>query len=220
MHRLFYLEWSEETHSWHPHETVVHFVVHNAAALAGVPVRSWSPPDATRVQEFIKKNISIDSDKKTRITTISMRSDDPRLASQLLFELHGAIDGYLRDRTMRRATQYIDYINRELQKVTVAEYRQALTDTASEQEKLRMAASSNLPFVAEPFGAPEVSAKPVFPNVPILWVLGAIIGMAVGALLGHLGRLGLLPQLHGVAGSVAMRGRRGTLQSAEFHEPN
>ena len=219
MHRLFYLEWSDETHSWHPHETPVHFVLHNVAALVGVPVRSWSPPDAMRLQEFIKKNVSVDSDKKTRITTISMRSDDPQLASRLLIELHNAIDGYLRDRTMKRATQYINYINSELQKVTVAEYRQALIDTASEQEKLRMAASSNLPFVAEPFGGPEVSAKPVFPNVPLLWALGAILGMLVGALLGHLVHLGLLPPWHRLAGSLVVR-NRGELRRAEYREPN
>ena len=188
LHALFPKEWSPETQSWHPHQTPLRFVARSIAGIAGFPLKPWSPPDAARLEEFVTRNVSIDSDKKTRITKISMRSENPATAARLLESLHAAIDGYLRDRTMIRATNYIDYINRELNKVTIAEYRQALIDTASEQEKLRMAASSNLPFAAEPFGGPEVSAKPVSPNVPLLWVLGALFGAAGGAAWAHFGR--------------------------------
>lgn len=180
MHALFPQEWSQESQTWHPRRSPVRALARGIAEFAGFPLRPWTPPDAARLQEYVKKNVAVDSDKKTRLTVISIRSDHPETASRLLYGLHQAIDGYLRDRTMVRATNYIDYINRELTKVTVAEYRQALIDTASEQEKLRMAASSNLPFAAEPFGGSEVSARPVSPNLPLLWVLGAILGAATG----------------------------------------
>jgi hypothetical protein len=57
-----------------------------------------------------------------------------------------------------------------------------LVETASEQEKLRMAASSSLPFVAEPFGGPVIEPKPISPNVPQGWCIGAILGAILGAL--------------------------------------
>lgn len=187
MHALFPEEWSQESQTWHPRRSPVLAAERGIAAVVGYPVRAWTPPDAARLQDYVKKNVTIDSDKKTRLTTISIRSDHPETASRLLLGLHQAIDGYLRDRTMVRATNYIDYINRELTKVTVAEYRQALIDTASEQEKLRMAASSNLPFAAEPFGGAEVSSRPVSPNLPVLWVLGALLGTAIGGLWAQFG---------------------------------
>jgi uncharacterized protein involved in exopolysaccharide biosynthesis len=182
MHKIFFTEWSEETRSWHPASSIPGIVLHNVAAVAGVPVRPWAPPDAARLQTFIKKNIVIDSDKKTRVTTISMASPNPQLAALLLLDLHKAVDGYLRERTLQRATQYIQYVNDELTRVTVAEYRLALVETASEQEKLRMAASSSLPFVAEPFGGPVIEPKPISPNVPQGWCIGAILGAILGAL--------------------------------------
>lgn len=193
MHALFPKEWSEETRTWHPPHSPIRSAARGIAELLGFPLRPWAPPDAARLQDFIKKNVTIDTDKKTRLTRISLHSDDPPAAIRLLSDLHNAIDGYLRDRTMVRATNYIDYINRELNKVTIAEYRQALIDSASEQEKLRMAASSNLPFAAEPFGNSEVSTKPVSPNVPLLWVLGAILGAIIGGLWAHFA----LPMLAG-----------------------
>ncbi|GAA0562777.1 hypothetical protein [Rhizomicrobium electricum] len=187
MHALFPKEWSQDTRSWHPPHSPMRTAARSVAELLGFPLRSWTPPDAARLQDYVKKNVSVDTDKKTRITRISIRSEHPETAIRLLTDLHNAIDGYLRDRTMVRATNYIDYINRELNKVTIAEYRQALIDTASEQEKLRMAASSNLPFAAEPFGNSEVSTKPVAPNVPLLWVLGAFLGAVIGGVWARFG---------------------------------
>jgi hypothetical protein len=187
LHALFPKEWSQETQSWHPYQSPVRAVARGVAGLLGFPVRPWSPPNAARLQDYVIENVSVETDKKTRITRISIRSDTPATAARLLEGMHEAIDGYLRDRTMIRATNYIDYINRQLNKVTIAEYRQALIDTASEQEKLRMAASSNLPFAAEPFGGSEVSTKPVSPNVPLLWVLGAILGAGLGGLWARFG---------------------------------
>jgi uncharacterized protein involved in exopolysaccharide biosynthesis len=187
MHALFPAEWSQDTQSWHPPHSPVRVVVRGIAGLLGFPLRPWTPPDAARLQDFVKKNVTVDTDKKTRITRISIHAKNPATAARLLNGLHKAIDGYLRDRTMVRATNYIDYINRELNKVTIAEYRQALIDTASEQEKLRMAASSTLPFAAEPFGNSEVSSKPVAPNVPVLWLAGAFLGAAIGGLWARFG---------------------------------
>jgi uncharacterized protein involved in exopolysaccharide biosynthesis len=185
MHALFPKEWSEQSRTWHPPYAPIHSAARGIAELLGFPLRPWTPPDAARLQDYVRKNVTVDPDKKTRITRISIRSAHPATAARLLNDLHAAIDGYLRDRTMVRATNYIDYINRELNKVTIAEYRQALIDTASEQEKLRMSASSNLPFAAEPFGHSEVSTKPVSPNVPLLWVLGAVLGAIIGGLWAH-----------------------------------
>ena len=65
----------------------------------------------------------------------------------------------------------------------VRKIRQALHDILAEQEKRRMVASSNLPFAAEPFGAPTVSVKATSPRPLLLiftsLVLGIVLGVAI-----------------------------------------
>ena len=53
------------------------------------------------------------------------------------------------------------------------EHRQVLSAALLKQENTRMMASSNLPFAAEPFGAPYQSIKPTNPN-PFLVIPGVI----------------------------------------------
>ena len=78
-------------------------------------------------------------------------------------------------------------LSAQLGKVTIAEHREALAQTLSEQEKQRMAASSSAPYAAEPFGNATASPRPTSPR-PIL-VLAA--SLMAGLLLGTLAALGV-----------------------------
>src|SRR3546814_18293921 len=66
--------------------------------------------------------------------------------------LHEAADWDVRQQTLLRTSAYIRYLSNKLTTVTVAEHRLALVATLSDQERLRMAAASNVPYAAEPFG--------------------------------------------------------------------
>src|SRR5690606_16351275 len=87
---------------------------------------------------------------------------------------------------LKRSSGNIAYLTEQLSKATVAEYREAIAQALSEQEKIRMASSSTAPFAAEPFGSAAASPRPTSPQ-PLLVLIVSIVG---GGILGSLLVLG------------------------------
>lgn len=155
-------------------------------AILGVPSYPWRAPDAARLHEFIKENVEIVQTADSPVTTIKFSHEDPRFAKTFLAALHQAVDADLRRKARARSGDYIEYLSRQLQAVSVAEHRVAIAAALSEQEKTRMMASSTLAFAAEPFDPATSSLRPTSPQpVAVL-----AIGLAVGAFFGILAAIG------------------------------
>jgi uncharacterized protein involved in exopolysaccharide biosynthesis len=81
---------------------------------------------------------------------------------------------------LRRADNSIAYLSEKLKTVSVAEQRVALTATLSDQEKMRMMASSDAPYAADPIGPPTASFKPTSPLPTVVIVGSFVIGTLIG----------------------------------------
>ena len=92
-------------------------------------------------------------------------------------------DAMLRERAIKRTTDYIAYLSSTLAKVTVAEHRMALVQALSEQEKAAMVAKSGAPFAAEVLEEPWAGSYPSVPQVFQTLTRWAFIGTLVGCLL-------------------------------------
>ena len=180
MQAIFPREWSVSRQEWMEPKGIVRTIAQPIKSLLGIPARRWSPPAGARLQEFLDKNVNTSRNRDSDIVVISIDMEDPQLGSRLLWQLHKTIDEALRLRTLDRSSEYIDYLSNKLRTVTVDEYRQALVQTMAEQEKMRMMASSNLPFAAEPFGAPSASILPTKPNPPLVLLIGFLLGTLIG----------------------------------------
>ena len=176
MRGAFPNEWDERTNNWaeprDPFRASAQFV----KSVLGIPVYSWEKPDPARLQEFIKEKVVLVRDPKKSVTTFSIDHSDPKFAVSLLQDLHQAVDSMIRDRALKRANKYIDYLSLQLTKVTLAEHREALASTLGEQERIRMMSSSDLGFAAEPLGTPIISLHPTKPKPLLFLVLGTIAG--------------------------------------------
>lgn len=177
---IFPKEWDSAGQEWEEPRSIVRTVTQPIKGLLGIPVRAWSPPTGARLQEFLDKNINVNRSRDSDIVTVSIDMEDPQLGSRLLFKLHKTIDEVLRQRSLNRSAEYIDYLSRKIRTVTVDEYRQALVQSLAEQEKMRMMASSSLSFSAEPFGTPSASILPTKPNPPLVLLVGFLIGSLIG----------------------------------------
>ena len=131
-------------------------------------------------------NLLISQDIDTGIIVLSMNHEDPDFARELLWASHNILDEYLRERSLKRIERNIEYLTRKLTVLTVADLRQSVVEALSEQEKKRMAASSDLPFVAEPFGEPEQSDRPTRPKPILVLALSIISGLFSGIFFGML----------------------------------
>lgn len=176
MRGAFPNEWDERTNNWAEPRGPLRASAQFIKSLLGIPVYPWEKPDPARLQEFIKEKVVLVRDPKKSVTTFSIEHRDPKFAVSLLQGLHQAVDSMIRDRALKRANKYIDYLSLQLTNVTLAEHREALASTLGEQERIRMMSSSDLGFAAEPIGAPIISLHPTKPKPLLLLVLGTLAG--------------------------------------------
>jgi uncharacterized protein involved in exopolysaccharide biosynthesis len=184
MTKVFYREWDETAGTWRePPPGVLAPVFAGIRQLIGSPPYVWRPPDAGRLHEYMKRQIKISQPARSPVATITFKHADPKFAVDFLTALNKAVDTSLRQNMLERTSQYIAYLSQTLRTVTVAEHRLALSQALSEQEKLRMMASSSAPYAAEVFSRPTASVRPTEP-IPTLVLLVALAGgLIVGGLI-------------------------------------
>lgn len=183
LRRLFEEEWSDADEQWKEPVGLKSVLRSVASTVLGEQTFAWTPPSLGRVTEFLQSEVRITEDRDSPMLSISMDHADPELASEILLTMHNAADEMLRERILDRTSVYIDYLTRKLDSTIVAEYRQALADTLSSQEKLRMFASADTRFVADVFDQVVVSERPTVPNPLFVVAFSVVFGLFVGVAL-------------------------------------
>jgi uncharacterized protein involved in exopolysaccharide biosynthesis len=134
------------------------------------------------MQDYLQTVIKIRQNPKSPVVTIHVDHRDPEFAKRLLNRVHTETDGKLRAMALARSQEYIRYLSQQLETVTVTEHRLAIAQALSEQEKMRMMTSADIPFAAEPFGEPAASFRPTRPQ-PIIMLAASIFAGGFFALL-------------------------------------
>ena len=179
MHVVFSREWDASARQWHEPAAPPVFLSAVKSVL-GVPTYPWHAPDPARLRDYLVERIKINEDTKRSVVTISLSHKDPQFAVAFLGALNQVVDDQIRARALRRADDSVAYLSEKLKTVSVAEQRVALTATLSDQEKMRMMASSGAPYAADPIGPPTASFKPTSP-LPTVVIVGAfVIGTLIG----------------------------------------
>ncbi len=180
MHRVFPREWDAGTRKWRDPAGFGKHLSDGFFRMFGVPVTPWEAPDAARLQGWIGDQVHLDQTPKTPIATLSLDSTDPALARDFIVRLHSTVDAWLRERTLERTRNNIAYLNARLPIVSLAEHRQALFATLSDQQQRQMMARNPAAYAAEPFGKVSVSDRPTSPRqLPVL-ALALLLGLAMG----------------------------------------
>lgn len=189
MRRLFVAEWDAQRRVWRQPPSLAGAVRRGITGVLGLPQFGWQAPDASRLQDYIAKQVSVRQSVKTPLVSIGYSHPDPVFAVYFLGQLHKTVDGYLREQQSQRTRGNIAYLSEKLQIVTLAEQRQALVTALTEQERQAMLVNSNAPYAAEPFDAPMASADPIKPRaIPLLigaGIAGLLLGSVLAAVLGH-----------------------------------
>jgi Chain length determinant protein len=177
---LFPKEWSTQTHSWRQPFSLSHAVVGVVFPLLGIPVRAWQPPNGERMYRYLQDTVTVNPDSKDGTVTVLVEMEDPRQAADFLIRLNQTVDNILRKRTLNRSTQYIAYLQGELNKVTVSDYREALIAVLARQEETRMMASADVSYSAEIFSGPTQPTRPTAPNAGLILAMALIAGLFAG----------------------------------------
>ena len=187
MHAIFHREWDAKAQRWKkPSPNVIEIIRGVFMRVLGARPLPWTPPNGARLQEFLTGPggiIVMQDVKRPDLATIEMDSANPKFAIKLLNAINQAADNRLRKKALRRATQYINYLSKELDTVTVAEHRAAIVQALSEQEKFKMSASSATPYGADLADAPWASLTRLAPRPSKEYPKAIGEGLLVGALI-------------------------------------
>ena len=113
----------------------------------------------------IISNLDISTDQTTNITTINLKSVDPHFGANLLLKIHKIADDQLKEKSLKRTSDYITFLNNQLSKTTKQDQRLSLISTLAEQQRTKMIASSDLSYAAQLFGKPYQSNSPTSPRI-------------------------------------------------------
>jgi uncharacterized protein involved in exopolysaccharide biosynthesis len=180
MKRLYKSEWDPHSNRWYDPAPRKRALMNSIRGIVGLPEQKWAPPDAARLAGLLASEVDVESDKQKPVVTIVYKSDNPQLGRDLLWRLNEAVDNVLRERVLARTSSYVDYLTAKLNTIGITDYREAIIGTLSSQEEMRMAASSRLPFVAEPFGPTTSSAQPTSPLPLVVYLVAIIVSLLAG----------------------------------------
>lgn len=168
--------WKESTGTAYELKKAVRSAV---AAVLGSEDPQFAPPGPEQMQEFLTKRITIAKDRKRPVITASILHADPVFAKKLLYRTWLFSDQRMKSSSLTRSTANIAYLSRRLSQTQALDYRLYLFTVMSQEEKRQMTTSSSLPYVAEPFGGPVASVRPVSPNILFALVSGPLAGLIV-----------------------------------------
>jgi hypothetical protein len=183
MRKAFAREWDGDRKQWRDPGGFGSDMTRGLYRLLGVPVAAWTPPDAARLQAWINANVALSQTAKTPIATISLADTDRAFAIAFLARLHTTVDGWLRERTLARTANNIDYLAQRLPGVTLADHRQALFATLSDQQQRQMMARNPAAYAAEPFGKATAGLTPSSPRQLPTLVVATGLGLFFGVIL-------------------------------------
>lgn len=157
-------------------------VTNGIKGVLGLPIYPWQEPNALRLSSYLTMNIQISRSKDSIISTITFVDEDRDFGVYFLETLHNTVNERLRQRAIRRSTASIKYLKEQLDIIQVSEYRQALLQALSEQERIRMTASSGLPFAAEIISGPSSPENPDRPRALVTLALAILLGGVLGTM--------------------------------------
>lgn len=177
MRQVFSAHWDEERGVWREPPSPVRAVTRPLKALLGIADRPWAKPDGQDLREHLQARLGVDENRKKAITTLSYAHRDPAFARTLVERVARAADDFLRAKSLARSNDYVAYLEARLAETPTAEFRLFLAQALTSYENMRMMASADAPFAAEPFGPATVSQKPTSPQ-PVV-VLGSAVIAAI-----------------------------------------
>jgi len=152
--KIFESLWDKEKRQWRAPPGVWPSLKRGVSRSLGFT--PWSPPNSGDVAEFLKKSVTVGTDKRTLITRIEFSDHDRDFSKFLLLTVHSQAESLLREQAQRRTRIMIAHLIHELATVTVTEQREALIQLLSQQEKQMMMIDDNLPYAAVVIDPPSV----------------------------------------------------------------
>ena len=153
--------------------------------LYDIDARRWTrnPPSGKTVnptsweiyEEFLEM-VSISTDKKTGLISLSVEYFSPHIAKQWVDQLVEAINQHMQQRKLQMVNTNIEYLEAQIEKTSIARMKEVFYTVIEEQIKSKMLAEASPEYVFVTISAamvPEVKSQP---KRALICILGVLLG--------------------------------------------
>jgi uncharacterized protein involved in exopolysaccharide biosynthesis len=185
---LYAKQWDPVAKRWHPASGPGAWIGNVMQTFSGwlspeaIHVPSDGSPDPWQVYHRFEKMITVDTDKRTHIITLSVRWKDPVVAAAWVNALVKHLNSDTRGRAVAEANASLGYVADQLAKTQVFELRQALYHIAENEQKRAMVANTREEFALRVLAKAEPPHERSFPKRSLLVLGGLIGGLILGVL--------------------------------------
>lgn len=135
---------------------------------------------AEELAVYLSRHVDIAPLGATPLRKVVYRHSDQEFASAMLRKLHLVADQMIRRDRRKQSQSRIDYLRDMLQKTINPDHRKGITNLLMQQEHIQMLANLNEAYSAITVEPASASPKPTWPNKPLSYFIGALIGMMLG----------------------------------------
>ena len=185
---LYDKQWDPVAKRWHPPRGLGAWIGRGMQTVSGwlspetVPPPADGSPDPWQVFHRFQKMITADTDKRTRIVTLTVRWKDPVVAATWTNALVKHLNTETRGRAVAEANASLGYVADQLAKTQVFELRQALYHIAENEQKRAMVANTREEYALRTLARAETPRERAFPKRTLLVLGGLIGGLVLGVL--------------------------------------
>jgi uncharacterized protein involved in exopolysaccharide biosynthesis len=140
------------------------------------------------VKQFRERVISIETDKRTGATTVSVEWNDPKTAALWANGYVALANELIRTRAREDATRNIEYLNKQIAQTNVLEVQRVMYNLIETETKNLMLANARREYaftIVDPATVPEQRVKP-WRSLMVL--TGGILGLLLGTALAFVHR--------------------------------
>ena len=153
--------------------------------LYDIDVKRWTrnPPSGKTVNptsweiyEKFLEMVSISTDKKTGLISLSVEYFSPYIAKQLVDELVVAINQYMKQRKLQMVNTNIEYLEAQIEKTSIARMKEVFYTVIEEQIKNKMLAEASPEYVFVTISPAMVPEEKSQPKRALICILGVLLG--------------------------------------------
>ncbi|ATC93385.1 Wzz/FepE/Etk N-terminal domain-containing protein [Pseudoalteromonas tunicata] len=138
-------------------------------------------PSSQEVHEkFIKEHLSINSDKKSNLVSISIFHVSPYVAKDIADKLVVAINAKIKKDDIDEANKSIAYLTSALGQTAVADMQKIFYELIEQQEQTKMLANARDQYVFKVIDPAVVAELKDSPKRAIICIFGSVLGFLLG----------------------------------------
>ena len=133
-------------------------------------------PTSWEIYEEFLEVVSISTDKKTGLISLSVEYYSPYIAKQWVDKLVVAINQYMQQRKLQMVNTNIEYLEAQIEKTSIARMKEVFYTVIEEQIKNKMLAEASPEYVFVTISPAMVPEEKSQPKRALICILGVLLG--------------------------------------------